>query len=56
LADASYCTQLNTDTPIPVLLAAAWEIMQALELPSYKRRLEQLTWMEFRNGALQVPA
>jgi hypothetical protein len=44
--DGSYCTRLPVDTPVRNLVRAAIDILEALEQPSPKRRLEALSWLE----------
>jgi len=43
--NASYCTQLNIKTPKKYLKQGAKEIIDAIEHESYKRRLEELSWL-----------
>ena len=43
--DGSYCTRCPITTPRSSLLKFAGEILAALELPSPKRRLEELSWL-----------
>ena len=44
--DGSYCTLLPTDTAHEALARAAEPILDALEQPSPKRRLEELSWLQ----------
>lgn len=44
--DGSYCTLLPTNTPTEALARAAEPILDALEQPSPKRRLEELSWLQ----------
>ena len=43
--DASYCTRLPISTPPALLEKAAQPILDAIEHSSYKRRLEELSWL-----------
>ena len=43
--DASYCTQMPINTPPQILAQAAAIIMEAIEDCSYKKRLEELSWL-----------
>ena len=43
--DASYCTRLPISTPPALLEKAAQSILDAIEHSSYKKRLEELSWM-----------
>jgi hypothetical protein len=42
----SYCTRCPIDTKKKILLRFSKEILNALELPSPKRRLEELSWLQ----------
>lgn len=43
--DSSYCTQLNINTPKKYLKRGAEIILEAIADISYKRRLEELSWL-----------
>lgn len=45
VSDGSYCTRLPTSTSLEYLLRAALLIFGALDQPSPKRRLEELSWL-----------
>jgi len=45
LDDASYCTRLSTTTWSRYLVEAAGLILEAIQNESYKRRLEELSWL-----------
>ena len=45
LESSSYCTQLPVGTSMKTLIRAAAEVMEAIQDVSYKRRLEELSWM-----------
>ena len=45
LSDSSYCTEMPINTPVSILAQAAARIMQEIEDVSYKRALEQLSYL-----------
>ena len=57
ISDGSYCTRLPITTPRHLLERASQRILDALEQPSPKRQLEQLSWLcledfeEFKHGS-----
>ena len=46
MEDASYCTRMPISTPIQTLARAAAIILEAIEDVCYKKRLEELSWLE----------